>query len=77
MAAKSCGSAESGQTALAFVLQSNEFAQELLEYPAAGSETVKCQLDSELPNLFSETLKLQAHLMFNFDFLKATPEGNS
>lgn len=57
MAAKSCGSAESGQTALAFVLQSNEFAQELLEYPAAGSETVKYKLD-ELPNLFSETLKL-------------------
>lgn len=41
VAAKSHGSAESGQTALAFVQQSNEIAPELLEYPVAGSGTVK------------------------------------
>lgn len=42
VAAKSCGSAESGQTALAFVQpSSNKIAQELLECLAAGSESVK------------------------------------
>lgn len=32
---------QSGQTALAFVQPSNKIAQELLEYLAAGSESVK------------------------------------